>query len=103
MNKKSLFNLSLTMGLFIGGSMLPIKASTVGISISDIGADKRPTQAKVIETYDKPKGWYAQALTGLQPPYPSNFRFLEDQEAWYTPFIEPGMRGRYDIRGWHEQ
>jgi len=38
----------------------------------------------------------------LQPPYPSNFRFLEDQQAWYTPFTQPGMTGAYDIRGWHQ-
>ncbi|HAI69219.1 MAG TPA: hypothetical protein DCM38_07275 [Gammaproteobacteria bacterium] len=62
-----------------------------------------PTQAKVIENYDKASGWYAWALSGLQAPYPSNFRFLEEQEAWYTPFIEAGMTGRYDIRGWHQQ
>lgn len=42
-----------------------------------------------------------RALTGVEPPYPASLRFLEDQGAWHTPFIHPGMTGPYDIRRWH--
>lgn len=62
--------------------------------------DQRPTQAPEITEVNKSAAWYEQALTGLQPPYPPSFRFLEDQGNWYTPFNHPGMTGRYDLRGW---
>ena len=63
--------------------------------------DQRPASAPVIQRYEKDDLWYAVALTGLEQPYPFSFRFLEDQERWYTPFTRPGMRDRYDIRQWH--
>lgn len=62
---------------------------------------QRPEGAPFIDTVEKSAEWYSRALTGLQPPYPSSFRFLEDQGNWYTPFNRPGMTGPYDIRGWH--
>jgi hypothetical protein len=27
--------------------------------------------------------------------------FMKDQGAWYTPFNQPNLAGRYDIRGLH--
>ncbi len=63
---------------------------------------ERPVSAPRITEYKKPDGWYGDALTGLEEPYPRSFRFLEDQEGWYTPFNQPGMTGPYDIRGWHD-
>jgi len=62
----------------------------------------RPEWAPVVTEYPKDEAWYARALTGIIPPYPASLRFLEDQGAWYTPFIHPGMTGPYDIRGWHK-
>ena len=63
---------------------------------------QRPTNAPTITEVQKNKQWYDQALTGLEPPYPASFRFLEDQGNWYSPFNRPGMTGPYDIRGWHQ-
>ena len=63
--------------------------------------DRRPENAPVITTVDKGEEWYQQALTGLQPPYPESFKFLESQGNWHTPFDQPGMTGPYDLRGWH--
>lgn len=65
--------------------------------------DRRPDGAPVIAHVDKDAAWYTNALTGVSPPYPASLRFLEDQGNWYTPFNRPGMKGVYDIRGWHEQ
>jgi hypothetical protein len=62
---------------------------------------ERPAGAPVIEQVVKDDAWYQIALTGISKPYPASLRFLEDQGNWYTPFIHPGMTGRYDIRGWH--
>ncbi len=71
--------------------------------IAGVKPDQRPEGAPVITEYKKDGAWYTRALTGVIPPYPSSLRFLEDQGAWFTPFIHPGMTGPYDIRGWHSQ
>ncbi len=69
--------------------------------IAGVNPSERPEGAPVITTYVKDGAWYAQALTGVSQPYPWTLRFLENQGAWFTPFIHPGMTGPYDIRGWH--
>jgi len=63
---------------------------------------ERPSNAPVITAYVKTSEWYKQALHGIEKPYPASLSFLEDQGPWYTPFIHPGMTGRYDIRHWHQ-
>ena len=65
--------------------------------------DQRPEGAPEVSQMSKDRSWYDRALTGLYPPHPRSFRFLEDQGNWYTPFTIPGMTGPYDIRGWHSQ
>jgi len=70
--------------------------------VAGTAPDQRLAGAPTTTSVVKPEGWYQNALTGLQPPYSHSFRFLEDQGNWYTPFTEPGMIGRYDIRGWHQ-
>ena len=70
--------------------------------IAGVVPSERPAGAQVIEVFDKTDAWYAQALTGVSEPYPASLHFLEDQGAWFTPFIHPGMTHPYDIRGWHK-
>lgn len=74
-----------------------------GYPIAGTQPFQRPAGGPVIREVQRPQGWYTRALTGVSQPYPSSLRFLEDQGNWYTPFIHPGMTGRYDIRGWHGQ
>ncbi len=69
--------------------------------IAGVAPDQRPQGAPTITEFAKDGGWYELALTGVVQPYPMSLRFLEDQEAWYTPFTHAGMTGPYDIRGWH--
>ena len=69
--------------------------------IAGVEPGQRPAGAPVIRQMEKKPGWYSRALTGTTRPYPESFKFLEDQEAWYTPFSHPGMTGPYDLRGWH--
>ncbi|MEN8215501.1 MAG: hypothetical protein ABFS56_03840 [Pseudomonadota bacterium] len=69
--------------------------------VAGVNPDQRPAGAPVITQFRMERAWYDKALTGLQPPYPSSFSFLDYQGNWYTPFNQPGMVGRYDIRGWH--
>lgn len=61
----------------------------------------RPPEAPVITEYTKDAGWFRTALHGVSPPYPESLTFLQDQGAWWTPFIHPGADRPYDIRGWH--
>jgi len=42
-------------------------------------------------------------LHGIKPPIPESIqRWAKDQGGWFNPFVYPGMTGRYDLRGWHE-
>jgi hypothetical protein len=63
---------------------------------------RRPASAPTITQVSKDDAWYARALTGIESPHPPSLGFLEDQGNWHTPFTEPGMPGRYDIRGWYQ-
>ncbi len=71
--------------------------------IAGVEPSVRPVDAPVISEFKKDGAWYGLALTGVTPPYPASLRFLEDQGAWFNPFIHPGMPGPYDIRGWHDR
>lgn len=64
--------------------------------------DRRPEGAPEVTQYAKDADWYAQALRGVEEPYPESLTWLDNQGAWYTPFTRPGMLGVYDIRGLHE-
>jgi hypothetical protein len=69
--------------------------------IAGTAPDARPEFAPTQTEYVKGAAWYCRAMTGIERPYPTSLRFLEDQEGWYSPFIVAGMTGRYDIRNWH--
>ena len=74
-----------------------------GYPIAGTQPSQRPQGAPVITSVQRDPGWYQRALTGISRPYPQSLQFLENQGHWSTPFIHPGMYGRYDIRGWHGQ
>ncbi|MFV0410841.1 MAG: hypothetical protein ACK5LJ_14445 [Paracoccus sp. (in: a-proteobacteria)] len=69
--------------------------------IAGTDPSQRPAGAPVITEFVKSDEWYQAALTGVSEPYPASLGFLDDQGAWFTPFIHPGMTAPYDIRGWH--
>jgi len=70
--------------------------------IAGVVPSERPADAPIVITFDKTAKWYAEALTGVEAPYPASLKFLEDQGAWFNPFTKPGMPGPYDIRKWHD-
>ena len=78
-------------------------AEEAGGWIAGVQPDRRPENAPVIRQFEKSGDWYDQALKGVEQPYPGSLRFLEDQEAWFTPFNRAGMTGRYDIRALHQR
>ncbi len=80
----------------------PAAPTTPGF-IAGTSPSVRPANAPKITKVDHGAAWYERALHGLSAPYPSSFRFLENQGHWYTPFDHPGMPGPYDLRGWHTQ
>ncbi len=69
--------------------------------IAGTDPSERPPEAPVIDQFVRSGDWYRLALSGISKPYPASLGFLEDQGAWFTPFIHPGMTSPYDIRGWH--
>ncbi len=95
-------------GIAVGAAMLLGAGAVVAAQyspenpfIAGVKPDRRPEGAPVLRKYPKDAAWYAHALTGIVRPYPYSLKFLEDQGAWYTPFIHPGMLPPYDPRGWH--
>ena len=89
-------------GKAAGGTPAP-RYSPDNPFIAGVHPDRRPEGAPVLKEYRKDAAWYERALHGIAEPYPYSLRFLEDQGAWYTPFIHPGMLPPYDIRGWHKR
>ena len=90
---------------------LPVCSGMLLLSTFAVSADypmagtepsQRPVGAPVIEWVRHEKAWFEHALTGVQKPYPRSLYFLDNQGNWHTPFNQPGMTGRYDIRGWHQ-
>ena len=86
--------------LLLSATVLTSTASAY--PIAGVNPSQRPEGAPVIKEFAKDADWYANALRGVTIPYPASLHFLENQGAWYTPFIHPGMTGPYDIRGWHK-
>lgn len=80
----------------------PLHAAAVD-PVAGVEPWRRPAGAPVIEWVTHDRRWYAQALTGVQQPYPRSLWFLDSQGNWYTPFNRPGMTPPYDLRGWHQQ
>ena len=81
-------------------SVLPVSAD---YPVAGINPSQRPAGAPVIEWVRHEKTWFENALYGVQKPYPRSLFFLDNQGNWHTPFNQPGMLGRYDIRGWHNK
>jgi len=94
-------HLALFVSLIIAGQV-GASGPSVAQQISGVNPAARPDGAPIITEYIKDGDWYARALSGVIAPYPSSLGFLEDQGAWFNPFIRPGMPGPYDIRGWHK-
>ena len=61
---------------------------------------QRPVGAPIVARFEQSAAWRAAALRGMQEPQ-TGLGFLKDQGAWYTPFNQPNLAGRYDIRGLH--
>ena len=84
-----------------GCSLGSVQSAMAEYPIAGVNPYQRPEGAPAIQSVNKDGEWYTTALTGIDRPYPSSLKFLESQGNWYTPFNRPGMRGRYDIRGWY--
>jgi hypothetical protein len=99
-NRYWILSAAMICGLYTNVSV----AAEGDVFVAGVQPDQRPADAPIIkETQQKKeRAWYDKAVTGLYPPFPASFRFLDSQGNWYTPFIRPGMTGRYDIRGWHK-
>jgi hypothetical protein len=84
--------------IVMGASM----SASADYPIAGVEPGQRPQGAPVMEWVQHDKSWFQHSLTGINPPYPRSLYFLDNQGDWHTPFNRPGMRGRYDIRGWHQ-
>jgi hypothetical protein len=86
------------LALLLGG----VAIAETAVPITGLQPDRRPPGALVIASFAPDPSWQQQAVQGITPPH-SGLEFLKDQGAWYTPFTQPGMFGRYDIRSLHAE
>ncbi len=94
---KSVFStLAVLVAVF---AVIPIPA--LAAPIAGLAPYQRPEGAPVIQQFEHSPAWNERALRGVSQPVPASFKWLQDQGAWYTPFILPGMLGYYDLRQWH--
>ena len=80
----------------------PPSYATDDIFVAGTKPYQRPQGAPIIRQVDKNAPWKQTQLYGVSKPYPDSLKFLKDQGNWFSPFMHPGMRGPYDIRGWHK-
>ena len=100
---RRLFWQSLLLSLGVSAGFSPqAKADTPAfIAGTDPGA--RPEGAPVVQQFRPDAAWQERALHGLEEPIPpSILGWLDDQGAWFSPFVKPGMTGPYDLRHWHQ-
>jgi len=77
----------------------PVWAETV--LIAGLQAHQRPANAPTLRAGDRDRT-AARQFRGIVKPYPQSLRFASDHGGWFTPFTEPGMTGRYDLRLYHQ-
>lgn len=94
MRKAAMMHLGALLAISMPGAAV---AETIG-QVAGLMPDVRPPGASVIVSFERTANWQAQALKGISAPQ-VGLEFLRDQGAWYTPFNQPNMSGRYDIRG----
>jgi hypothetical protein len=70
-------------------------------AVSGLAPHERPEAAPRMGDFAPDPAWQRNALRGVSEPVPPSLRFLQSQGRWYSPFVHPGMTGRYDIRGLH--
>lgn len=96
-------------GMLKFGAVASIVFPVLGIGaeaaapVAGLAPFERPAGAPVVRNVARTPEWRAKVTHGIAQPLPSGLAFLNDQGAWYNPFVQPGMPGYYDIRGWHKK
>lgn len=81
---------------------MPSAAQSEAMVVGGLRPHERPADAPVMRASDRARSDSRQ-MKGVAEPYPRSLRFVADHGGWFTPFTEPGMTGRYDLRGYHGQ
>ena len=67
--------------------------------IAGLKPDRRPAQAPRVTAHVVDQALKAQRLKGISEPWPGNLETIASQGNWYSPLFQPGLTGRYDLRG----
>lgn len=84
------------------GSQALRAAEPESTTIAGVRPYERPAGAPALRASDRDRSEQRQ-FRGVATPYPASLRFVANHGGWFTPFTEPGMTGRYDLRGYHNQ
>lgn len=83
------------------GMALVTPAAADDVYIAGVSPHQRPASAPVMRVSDRDRSPVRQ-FRGVAKPYPLSLRFAKYHGGWFTPFTEPGMTGRYDLRAHHQ-
>ncbi len=86
--------------LVLACTTLPLPVVAEPPLVAGLKPAQRPVGAPIVVRFEQSGAWRAGALRGIAEPQ-TGLGFLNDQGAWYTPFNQPNLAGRYDIRGLH--
>jgi hypothetical protein len=101
MNRISAAVAAMFMSSAIGGQPAHA-AEPEAVAIAGVRPYERPAGAPAMRASDRDRSDERQ-FRGVVAPYPATLRFVANHGGWFTPFTEPGMTGRYDLRGYHNQ
>lgn len=101
MNRISAAVAAMFMSSAIGGQSAHA-VEPESVPVAGVRPYERPAGAPVMQASDRDRSDERQ-FRGVVAPYPATLRFVANHGGWFTPFTEPGMTGRYDLRGYHNQ
>lgn len=76
-------------------------AGAAEVFVAGMRPHERPAGAPVMRASNRDRS-AARQFRGVDLPYPQSLRFAMSHGGWFTPFTEPGMTGRYDLRAYHQ-
>ena len=86
--------------LLTGGLLQLLSVVALAYPVAGSMPDRRPEGAPVMSLPERA----VTSPRGVGAPVPESIqRWIIDQGGWFNPFFYPGMAGRYDLRGLHEQ
>ena len=83
------------------GLLMNAPAGADSLFVAGLQPHQRTAGAPTMRASDRDRA-AARQFRGIVKPYPQSLGFASNHGGWFTPFTEPGMTGRYDLRLYHQ-